>query len=157
MTARVISLDLDALGVRLAYAVWRLRQDVFVVEQDCPYPDLDGRDLEPATRHLLLVDGPDDDPVLLGYARVLDEEAHGGDGARVGRVVLARTARGRGLADLLVHAALEEVGDRPSRLDAQAPLARWYAGFGYVVDGPEFLEDGIPHVPMARPAAQARQ
>jgi ElaA protein len=50
-----------------------------------------------------------------------------------------------------MEAALEEIGDRPSRLDAQVPLAGWYATYGYVVTGPEFLDDGIPHVPMARP------
>lgn len=136
-------LGFDDLDVRTAYDVWRLRQDVFVVEQECAYPDLDGRDTEDTTRHVVgLVDG-----AVVGAVRVLDD----GDVARVGRVVLARSARGQGLADGLMRAALEVVGERPSVLDAQAPLARWYAGFGYVVSGPEFLEDGIPHLPMARP------
>ena len=135
--------DLDAAT---AYACWRLRQEVFVVEQGCPYPDLDGRDEEPTTRHVLLRTEPAG--TLAGYARVLDD----GGVARVGRVVLARAARGRGLADVLMGAALVEVGDRASVLDAQAPLADWYGTHGYVVDGPGFLEDGIPHVPMRRPA-----
>jgi ElaA protein len=144
--------DLDA---RTAYDVWRLRQDVFVVEQECPYPDLDGHDVEPGTRHLTLeVDGE-----LAGYLRILDDPSTGsgtatgtGTGtARIGRVLLARAFRGRGLADRLMEAALEEIGDRPSRLDAQVPLAGWYASYGYLVTGPEFLDDGIPHVPMARP------
>ena len=142
--------DLDA---RTAYDVWRLRQDVFVVEQECPYPDLDGRDVEPGTRHLTLeVDGE-----LAGYLRILDDAATtsgtgtGTGTARIGRVLLARAFRGRGLADRLMEAALEEIGDRPSRLDAQVPLAGWYASYGYLVTGPEFLDDGIPHVPMARP------
>lgn len=135
-------LAFDDLDARTAYDVWRLRQDVFVVEQECPYPDLDGRDVETATRHVVgRLDG-----AVAGYLRVLDDGAV----ARVGRVVLARSARGRGLADLLMAAALEVVGARPSVLDAQAPLAGWYAGFGYAVSGPEFLEDGIPHLPMTR-------
>ena len=153
----VRSRGFDDLDARTAYDVWRLRQDVFVVEQECPYPDLDGRDVEPGTRHLTLeVDGE-----LAGYLRILDDPATGsgtGSGtgtgtgtARIGRVLLARAFRGRGLADRLMEAALEEVGDRPSRLDAQVPLAGWYATYGYVVTGPEFLDDGIPHVPMARP------
>lgn len=142
MQIRVLAFD--ELDPRTAYDVWRLRQDVFVVEQECPYPDLDGRDVEPGTRHVVgVLDG-----AVAGYLRVLDD----GDHARIGRVVLARAARGRGLADLLMRAALEQVGDRPSVLDAQAPLERWYAGFGYAVCGPEFLEDGIPHLPMRRPA-----
>ena len=71
---------------------------------------------------------------------------------RIGRVVLARAARGRGLADGLIEAALEHCRSAdPARdvvLDAQSPLAGWYAGFGFAVDGAEFLEDGIPHIPM---------
>lgn len=126
------------------YDVARLRQDVFVVEQDCPYPDLDGRDLEPTTGHVLVREEGD----LVGYARVLDD----GTAWRIGRVVLARAARGRGLADGLVEAALGHCRrEDPARdvvLDAQTPLAGWYAGLGFVVDGEEFLEDGIPHTPM---------
>jgi ElaA protein len=131
--------DLDA---DTAYAVWRLRQAVFVVEQECPYPDLDGRDPEPGTRHVVLREGED----VLGYARVLDDGAEW----RIGRVVLAAAGRGRGLADLLMTASLESCPDRDVVLDAQTPLADWYARFGFTVDGDEFLEDGIPHVPMRR-------
>ena len=138
----VVSRGFGELDARTAYDVWRLRQDVFVVEQECPYPDLDGRDVEPGTRHLTL----EVDDALAGYLRILDD----GDQLRIGRVLLARELRGRGLADALMTAALQEIGDRPSVLDAQAPLAGWYEGFGYVVTGPEFLDDGIPHVPMRR-------
>ena len=142
-TARVVAFaDLDA---RTAYDVWRLRQDVFVVEQACPYPDLDGRDTEPGTRHVLLQDGSG---ALVGCARVLDD----GDVWRVGRVLLAPRARGRGLADPLVRACLDAcLAAGPERdvvLDAQSPLRDLYAGFGFEVSGPEFLEDGIAHLPM---------
>lgn len=137
---RIFATGLEQLDTRTAYAVWRLRQEVFVVEQECPYPDLDGRDLESATRHVVMeVDGE-----VVGYARVLDD----GDSWRIGRVVLARPARGRGLADGLMTAALAEADGRDVVLDAQSPLAGWYATFGFEVDGPEFLEDGIPHTPM---------
>ncbi len=139
----VRDLAFDELDARTAYQVWRLRQQVFIVEQTCPYPDLDGRDPEPSTRHLLL-ESPAGE--LLGYARLLDE----GDHLRIGRVVLRAQARGRGLADGLLWSALDRCGSRPVRLDAQSPLARWYAGFGFVVSGQEFLEDGIPHLPMLR-------
>lgn len=136
----------DELDPRTAYDVWRLRQEVFVVEQRCPYPDLDGRDLEPGTRHVLLRKGGD----LLGYARVLDD----GDVWRVGRVVLRPSARGSGLADVLMRGALDACSaadaTRPVVLDAQSPLTDWYATFGFTVAGPEFLEDGIPHTPMCR-------
>jgi len=142
MKFRVVTFaDLNASDV---YDVARLRQDVFVVEQECPYRDLDGYDTEPNTGHVLLRDGD----TLLGYARVLDEISE----CRIGRVALAPHGRGRGLADGLIKTALEYCATiAPASdvvLDAQSPLARWYAGFGFVVDGEEFLEDGIPHTPM---------
>ena len=132
----------DELPARTAYALWALRESVFVVEQDCPYQELDGRDVEPATRHLWAdVDG---EPA--GYLRVLHDDGT----ARIGRVLVAPAHRGHGLADRLMAVALDVVGDRVSTLDAQSPLAGWYATYGYVVTGPEFLEDGIPHLPMRR-------
>jgi len=140
---RVVAVPFDRLDARTAYDVWRLRQSVFVVEQACPYPDLDGRDTEPGTRHVLL-----EDDGLLGYARVLDD----GEVWRIGRVVLAPAARGRGLADPLMQTALSVCPGRDVVLDAQSPLTGWYATLGFEVDGPEFVEDGIPHLPMRRVA-----
>ncbi|WP_246012534.1 GNAT family N-acetyltransferase [Myceligenerans xiligouense] len=145
----IIVAPFDKLEPAVAYDLWRLRQDVFVVEQDCPYPDLDGRDLEPTTAHVVLL-GPDGDTGrrVLGTARVLDD----GELWRIGRVCLDRTARGKRLADDVMRAALAHVdaaGDgRDAVLDAQSPLAGWYATFGFAADGEEFLEDGIPHTPM---------
>lgn len=135
-------MSFDELPPRIAYQVWRLRQDVFVVEQQCPYADLDGRDLDPGTRQLILVE----DQEVLGTLRILD------DGAvwRIGRVVLAKHVRGRGLADLMMTAAIEATSDRDVVLDAQAPLAGWYGTLGFEVVGDQFIEDGIPHVPMRR-------
>ena len=140
----VVTSSFDELPPRVAYAVWRLRQQVFVVEQDCPYPDLDGRDLEEATRHVVMTE----DGAVVGTLRVLDD----GDWARIGRVVVAPSARGRGLAARLMDEALPVCGDREVRLDAQTGLTAFYAGHGFDVTGPEFDEDGIMHVPMRRPA-----
>jgi ElaA protein len=131
-----------------AYAVWRLRQQVFVVEQNCPYPDLDGRDPEPSTVHVVMSEGD----AVIGYARVLDD----GDEWRIGRVVLAPAGRGRGLADRLMDRAVAASPGRDVVLDAQTPLAAWYARFGFSVDGEEFLEDGIPHLPMRRSGGSRR-
>jgi ElaA protein len=135
-----MAVPFSALDALTAYSLWKLRQDVFVVEQDCPYADLDGRDLDPDTRHVVM----DDDDVVVGCARVLDD----GDTWRIGRVALHPTVRGRGLADLLMDTALQVCKDRDVVLDAQSPLAPWYAGFGFEVCGLEFLEDGIAHLPM---------
>ncbi len=142
MSLTCVAVPFDRLTGTEVHALARLRQDVFVVEQECPYPDLDGRDVEPGTRHVLL----SQDAALLGCARVLD------DGAvwRIGRVALVRDARGQGLADVLMRTALAVTGGREVVLDAQAPLAGWYASHGFEVTGPEFLEDGIPHLPMRR-------
>ena len=144
MTIRVLAFD--ELDPRTAYALWRLRQQVFVVEQQSPYPDLDGRDLEPATRHVLATSGETDEGGLVGCLRVLDDGAH----ARIGRVVVAAPVRGRGLARELMDAAMVEIGDREIRLDAQTGLRDWYAGYGFEVSGPEFVEDGVAHLPMRR-------
>ena len=140
VVVRVVSFD--DLDARAAYALWRLRQQVFVVEQASPYPDLDGRDLEASTRHLL----DEDEQELVGCLRLLDE----GDQARIGRVAVARTHRGRGVAAALMDRAMELVRERAVRLDAQTGLRGWYARYGFAVDGPEFIEDGVPHLPMVR-------
>ena len=136
----------DELDPRTAYSLWRLREAVFVVEQECPYPELDGRDLEPGTRHVWVAEST----APVAYLRVLDDGAE----ARIGRVLVASAHRGRGLAERLMHRAHEVVGERTCRLDAQSYLSRWYARFGYEQSGPEFVEDGIPHVPMRRHALQ---
>ncbi|NED94124.1 GNAT family N-acetyltransferase [Phytoactinopolyspora alkaliphila] len=141
-TARFRDLDAHTL-----YGLLKLRVDVFVVEQECPYPELDGRDTLPSTWHLWFP-GPDHLP--LAYLRMLDEP---GGAARIGRVAVAPAARGTGLAGRLMDAALELVGDRSCVLDAQAYLVAFYRRYGFSPTGPEYLEDGIPHVPMARPPA----
>ncbi|WP_457188463.1 GNAT family N-acetyltransferase [Nocardioides sp. P5_E3] len=140
---RVLVAGFDELPVRTAYDVWRLRQQVFVVEQDCPYPDLDGRDLEDPTRHLVLLD---DEDAVIGTLRVLDD----GGWSRIGRVVVAPAARGRGLAAVMMDEAMALCGNREVRLDAQTGLTAFYEGYGFAVTGPEFDEDGVMHVPMAR-------
>jgi ElaA protein len=127
------------------YALLQLRAQVFVVEQSCPYVDLDGRDLEPPTRHVWLTHGGR--PVA--YLRLLlDPDGSGW----IGRVCVAADARGRGHAGQLMARALVEAGDRPVYLFAQAHLTGFYAGFGFTVSGAQFDEDGIAHVPMHRPA-----
>ena len=139
--ARFTDLDTTTL-----HDIIKLRIDVFVVEQACPYPELDGRDTEPETRHLWA----ERDGKVLGYLRILAEP----DGAaRIGRVCTAAHARGDGIASRLLDHALAEIGDRPIRLDAQSYLVGFYQRYGFRVTGAEFVEDGIPHVPMARDAA----
>ena len=136
----------DELDSRTGYALWRLRSAVFVVEQDCVYQDLDGRDTEPGTRHVWATEAGATEPV--GCLRVLDDADH----ARIGRVLVTPAHRGRGPAAAMMATALEVVGDRAVVLDAQSHLAHWYTRFGFRRSGPDFTEDGIAHTPMLRAA-----
>ena len=128
-----------------AYRLWALRSEVFVVEQDCPYLDLDGLDAEPSTRHLWVERGGEPVATL----RLLDEGAH----LRIGRVATRAAHRGAGLAAALVDAGLALAGERAVVLDAQSHLVDWYTGFGFAPSGRGFVEDGIPHTPMRRAGA----
>lgn len=122
-----------------AYGLLRLRAAVFVVEQECAYQDLDGIDLRPGVTQLWIEH--DDEPVAA--LRVIPVDGHW----EVGRVVTHPEHRNRRLSSHLMREALGRCG-RPVRIRAQSYLEAWYGGFGFVVDGDEFLEDGIPHLPM---------
>ena len=139
MSTRIYEARFAELTVDDLYALLRLRVDVFVVEQACAYPDLDGRDVEPSTRHIWITDG--DRPAA--YARIIADAS----GARIGRVVTAAPHRRRGLAEKLIRHALATTAGAVV-LDAQSPLVPWYRRFGFEAVGEEYVEDGIPHVPM---------
>ena len=121
----------------------RLRIDVFIVEQSCSYPELDGRDLEDGTRHVWMAD----DLGVVAYLRVLDDD---GD-IRISRVATRNDARSGGLAGALLDHVLD-TSDGPWVLDAPTGLAGWYRKRNFTDDGDEFVEDGIPHLPMRREA-----
>jgi ElaA protein len=147
--------DLDAGTL---YRILQLRVDVFVVEQQCPYRELDGRDLDPGTRWLWAIDAGS----VLATLRILRED-HGT--ARIGRVATAPAARAGGIGSALMRQALAAVdsdAESPAAgievvLDAQTPLVGWYQRFGFEPDGAEFVEDGISHLPMRRPGQLSRQ
>ena len=134
--------DLEAATL---YALLRLRVEVFVGEQACPYLELDGLDLQPQTRHFWLQKPGGE---VIATLRLLHEDA----GFRIGRVCTRAAERGHGHAARLMRAALADVGDLPCRISAQTYLAEMYGRLGFTQDGAEFLEDGIPHVPMVRGA-----
>ncbi|MGJ9372832.1 GNAT family N-acetyltransferase [Nesterenkonia sp. CF4.4] len=139
----------------MLYRILQLRIDVFVVEQQCPYPELDGRDLEPGAVMLWAVGGAgdqraDDDGAPTATLRVLREP----EGFRIGRVVASPEVRGTKVAGELMRRGVEfcaaQSAESPVVLDAQAPLQGWYESFGFARSGETFMEDGIPHVPMRR-------
>ncbi|WP_336660217.1 GNAT family N-acetyltransferase [Leucobacter sp. USHLN153] len=137
------------------YRIAALRQDVFVVEQDCVYLDLDGRDLDPAARQLW---AEDESGAIAATVRILPERAGGTDDAAhdptlpstvsIGRVVTARAFRGRGIAGALLELAIAACEGREVELHAQSHLTEWYGRYSFMPDGEEYLEDGIPHTPM---------
>lgn len=135
------------LDLATLYALLALRTEIFVVEQECAYQELDGRDLEPRTRHYWLARDAGDTVEILATLRLLKEP---GGGYRIGRVCTRADARRQGLGHRLMDAALAEVGSGTCVLDAQEVQAAFYERHGFVVAGEGFVEDGIPHLPMRR-------
>jgi ElaA protein len=139
-TAEVQVATFEELTPHVLYSIVKLRQDVFVVEQRCAYPDLDGRDSEPEARHLwICADGR-----VVSALRLLRDH----DGShRIGRLVTDADHRGQGHADALMRRAIALAGP-PLVLSAQAHLAPWYQRLGFTVCGVAWVEDGIRHLPM---------
>lgn len=135
----------DELSAAELYALLRLRVNVFVVEQRCPYPELDGLDLLSSTRHFWIPDGD----AAAGCLRIIPDE---GAVVRIGRVCTAESARGSGVGWRLMAAAVDYVGDAESVLGAQTYATGFYRKFGFREEGDEYEEDGIPHITMRRPA-----
>ncbi|WP_424231156.1 GNAT family N-acetyltransferase [Actinophytocola sp.] len=137
----------DEITAAELYPLLRLRVDVFVVEQECPYPELDGRDLLPSTVHVWWQ--PADE--VHACLRLLRDP----DGThRIGRVCTTLSTRGSGLGALLMKAAMEHIGDEAAVLEAQTYALNFYGGFGFVPEGERYLEDGIEHQTMRRAAVR---
>jgi ElaA protein len=133
----------------MIYALLRLRVKVFIVEQGRPYQELDGLDLERTTRHYWLAP-PDAIEEPQATLRLLEPA----DGQfRISKVCATLQARHQGGVRRLLEAALGEVGDAPCVLDAQPDCVELFGAFGFVVDGAQTIEGGIPHVPMHRDAS----
>ena len=132
------------LPASLLYGVLRFRQAIFVVEQQSPYEDLDGRDA--AALHLLArAEG-----ALVGYLRLIA----GADRVRIGRVCVAPAFRRRGLARYMMAEALATASrdhpGLPAAVSAQTYLAPFYASLGFAAVSAEYDDAGVPHIDMAR-------
>jgi ElaA protein len=145
--AEILVCRFAGLDTTTLYRILRLRSEVFAVEQECAYNDVDGRDAEPSAVHLW-VDLDPAAPTVSSAARLLADP----DGTRVlGRIVTAPDHRHRRLASGLIDRALGLVPSGASvTLHAQVRLEPWYGRWGFARTGPDFMEAGIPHVPMTR-------
>lgn len=139
------------LSTEELYAILSLRTEVFVVEQKCPYQEVDGLDLIGDTCHLMVEEGGQ----LLGYLRLLDPLQHDGE-VVIGRVVIAPKGRGQGLGHELMEHALADIARRwpglPIYLSAQAHLQGYYGRYSFAPVTEVYLEDDIPHIGMRRSA-----
>ena len=136
------------------HGVVRLRVDVFVLEQDCAYNDLDGKD--PRAWHVWAEDQPlSKGGAAAAYARVLAPGVSYADPS-IGRVATRRDLRGAGTGKELMLRSLEVAGrlwpGQGVRISAQCYLEDWYGGLGFKPVGDPYLEDGIPHIQMIRSA-----
>lgn len=131
------------LSAAQVYEIWRIRDAVFSVEQNCREADVDGIDVRADCFHLWVAD---DDSQLRSYARVYREDGT----IRLGRVATRQADRGNGLSSAIMQYVLDKWGTEAIAIHAQAYLADWYTGFGFAVDGEPFVEAGINHLPMSR-------
>ncbi|MET3612463.1 ElaA protein [Rhizobium aquaticum] len=138
--------DMGGFSAHELYALLKLRVDVFVVEQNCAYPELDGKDDQ--ALHLTLKRGED----IIAAARIFPP--HDGKPAKIGRVAVSPAHRGERLGGALMEEALNACASRfpgaPVFLSAQSHLQRFYGSFGFKPVSKEYLEDGIPHVDMLK-------
>jgi len=149
MNIRWHLLPLEALPTLILYDVLRLRAEIFVVEQNCAYQDIDRRDVD--ALHLL---GYSEEGELAAYARLFDA-GKCFEQASIGRVVVAQPFRRYGLGKLLMRQAIGHLhaafGPQPIMIGAQRYLDKFYTELGFVTVGEPYDEDGIPHQHMLRP------
>ncbi len=130
------------------YSIIQLRNEVFVVEQNCPYQDADNKDLK--SYHLMGIK----DSKLVAYTRLVPPEIAYKEPS-IGRVVTSPAVRGTGIGKALMQESIEKsnylFGQQPIKIGAQLYLEKFYTSLGFVKSGNTYLEDNIPHVEMIKP------
>ena len=124
--------------------IFSLRSEVFIVEQECPYQDVDGKD--EIADHVMLHEGSE----LVGYARVFPKNTYFRE-ASFGRAVVKKKNRGEGYGHLLVEKSLKHLKEKkqsPIKISAQSYLKDFYSSHGFIAKGEEYMEDGIQHTAM---------
>ncbi|HSH68071.1 MAG TPA: GNAT family N-acetyltransferase [Bacteroidia bacterium] len=140
----------EGLTNKELYNILHLRAEVFIIEQNCPYQDMDGKDIY--SFHLI---GTNDRDQLMAYARLLPADISFRE-VSIGRVVTSPSVRKTGVGVELMKTAIqiieEKHGKVPIRIGAQLYLKKFYERFGFIKDSEMYLEDGIEHIEMLRTA-----
>ncbi|MFN0014612.1 MAG: GNAT family N-acetyltransferase [Saprospiraceae bacterium] len=144
---RFSCLPFDHLSPHELYEIMALRQEVFVVEQNCPYLDADGKDQ--FSWHLM---ARNESGKLLAYTRLLPKGVSYPDYVSIGRVVSSPAARGTGAGREIMRRSIQMCrhlfGPEPLKIGAQSYLLVFYQSLGFESTGENYLEDGIPHTKM---------
>lgn len=144
----VIIKSFEELNKAELYQIIQLRIAVFIVEQDCPYPDLD--DMDQDAQHLWIEEAGE----IVCYLRVNPAGSRFSEPS-LGRIVTKKSHRNRGLAEKLIKKAIDLVCEKESRairISAQCYLEKYYEKFGFIKASEEYLEDNIPHIEMLKDA-----
>jgi len=138
-------LAFDELSKTDLYQIMQLRQEVFIVEQDCPYVDLDG--IDDSCSHVLVKTGD----TLAAYSRILPPHLKFDD-ASIGRIIVRKAFRGKSLGPDLISYSIQECKrlypESPITIGAQFALLGYYSQFGFVQISEPYDEDGIKHANM---------
>ena len=137
--------EFNALSPKQLFEIYKLRSEIFIVEQNCAYQDVDDIDL--ISKHLMIIENG----VLSAYARLVPPGGTYKEPA-IGRVVVKKSFRGKDLGKLLMQQAIDQLQDTYKDLDlvlsAQSYLLKFYSDLGFKTEGEEYLEDNIPHTKM---------
>ena len=137
---RVKIKSFDELTKEELYAILALRIEVFCVEQECPYQDVDGQDQD--AQHVFINDGD----IIIAYARIIKGRNH----YHIGRVVVNPSYRKKGLARIIMKACIAQLENQIIEISAQSYLSDFYQNLGFKNTGKYYLEDDIPHEQMIR-------
>lgn len=136
----------DELSKTELYEILKLRQEIFIVEQNCPYLDADGKDIE--AFHVILKEGEQ----IQAYTRLLAKGTSYDQYVSIGRVVNRASARGRGFGKQIMQYSIEKIQSlfpgESIKLSAQCYLDKFYNDLGFRTVGESYLEDDIPHQAM---------
>lgn len=137
--------EFKKLKLEEIYNILQLRNDIFIVEQECPYQDCDGKDEK--SYHLF----SEENGKIIAYLRIL-EKGVSYDEISIGRVCVEKSYRGKGISRKMMLKAIEFVENNLNedtiKIQAQAYLLDFYSSLGFKVVSKEYLEDNIPHIDM---------